>query len=55
LKQPLRNAVNANRTNVSGMAELLDLLEDTLVFIRQMDKPKKRVYKKKVDKEYDLP
>ena len=56
LKQPLRNAVNANRTQASAMQELLDLLEDTLAFIKQNDKPKKKVYKKKDDKvEYTLP
>ncbi len=56
LKTPLRNAVNANRDNPNGMRELIDMLEDTLVFIRQNDKPKKkRTYKKKTEPEYDLP
>lgn len=56
LKAPIRNAVNANRTNLDSMKELIDLLEDTLVFIKQNDKPKKRVYKKRDDKvEYTLP
>ena len=59
LKSPLRNAVNANRSNAGGMAELITLLEATLTFIKQIEtKPvirKKRVSKKKEEKEYDLP
>ena len=58
LKKPLRLAVNANRVNLSGMKELIHLLEETLEFITQVeDKPKrkKRVSKPTPKKEYDLP
>jgi len=51
--------VNANRTNVQGMQELIAMLEDTLVFIKQNTVvKKKRVYKKRDEiakEEYDLP
>ena len=58
LKKGIRNAVNANRTNLHGMKELISLLEETLEFITQVeDKPKrkKRVSKPTPKKEYDLP
>lgn len=58
LKKPLRNAVNANRVNLSGMKELIQILEETLEFITQVEnkpKRKKRVSKPTPKKEYDLP
>jgi hypothetical protein len=55
LKIPLRNAVNACRTNDDNMRELLALLEETLAHIKQLDKPKTRKKKKVVETEYELP
>ena len=57
LKPALRNAINANRVNASGMAELINLLEASISHIQQLQTPKKkrRVSKPKEEKEYDLP
>ena len=54
LKNPIRRAVNENRTNPEAMQELITLLQGTLTHVMKKPPRKKKPVTKK-EETYDLP